>query len=192
MTPQPKNGLPSEPGIWKLIGEFPIEILDGIPFLLDYFPDHPPQKFWHPVTCRTGWQWVRPFRPGDPRIRPEPLPDADHRHADGCPHYGLWVYRFNDGSLEFRKVDNTKEIVLPGVYGRYVKYVGQPSDFVTPPAVETPVLEPCPYPGCGGEANHYGDFVQCCNPKCRAVGPNDDPDGAKWNRVARAARGAQP
>lgn len=198
MTPQPVDGLPSEPGIWKMLTEFPIEILDGIPFLLDHF------EFWHPVTCESGWEWVRPFRPGDPRIRPEPpkppLPDADHRHADGCPHDGLWVFRCDGEALELRRVNGkcfgmATDHRLPWDISyagndRFLRYVGQPSDFVPPPAVVPPAIEPCPY--CGGEAKQLSSIVQCTTESCEVMGPSDDPDGAKWNRVARAARGEQP
>lgn len=63
--------------------------------------------------------------------------------------------------------------------------------FVPPPAVETPVLEPCPY--CGTAPVHQGKAgVYCHHDGCCAYGPMNDADGAKWNRVARAAKGAQP
>lgn len=202
--PQPVDGLPSRPGIWKLMNDFPIEILEGIPFVFDFFGDHPEQKFWHPVTSKSGWEWVREFRDGDPRIpRPTkpapPLPDEPHRHPDGCPKDGLWVFKCSDGTHEFRWVcsrrfglsvhsTDGKSAMPSSHYDRFLRYVGLPSDFA-PAEPQPPAIERCPW--CGEESK-VSSFVKCSNSKCLACGPSNDSDGAKWNRVARAARGEQP
>ena len=49
-----------------------------------------------------------------------------------------------------------------------------------------PILEPCMY--CGQAAAMYAGAVECSNGFCRATGPANDPDGARWNEVARKAR----
>lgn len=206
-TPQPVNGLPSRPGIWKIISEYPIELIGGTPFIYNFSPSK--GHFWVQVTKDLGpFQWVREFRDGDPRIRPAkpapPLPDAEHRHPDGCPKDGLWVYRCSRGELEFRLVRQRQfTLSLHGEcpadihrekHSSFVKCVGQPSDFA-PAEPQSPALEPCPW--CGSEPlpideNACGEYVLCSNEKCRSVGPSEDPDGAKWNRVARAVREETP
>lgn len=47
-------------------------------------------------------------------------------------------------------------------------------------------LKPCP--ACGADAYFDGTLVVCSNkPECWLMGPNDDPDGAKWNALPRRA-----
>lgn len=46
-------------------------------------------------------------------------------------------------------------------------------------------LKPCP--ACGGGANHFemcGGF-EACSDGCGLCGPDNDPDGAKWNDLPR-------
>lgn len=50
-------------------------------------------------------------------------------------------------------------------------------------------LKPCPF--CGGKASVNGtlkQYVVCRSKRCWAFGPDDDPDGAKWNRRPRAKK----
>jgi hypothetical protein len=52
-------------------------------------------------------------------------------------------------------------------------------------------LLPCP--ACGSErVNLFGRFVTCRNPGCELGGPNNDPDGSKWNALPRNAKAPEP
>lgn len=202
-SPVPVNGMPSKPGIWTCFGQpSPIEILDGVVFVYTWADSLDTCRVWQPCSKSKHWQWVREFVPGDPRIpRPTksspPLPDAEHRHPDGCPKDGLWVYRCSRGEFEFRLVkDRRYTLNLHGEcavdirsyhHASFVKHVGQPSDFA-PAEPKPPAIEPCPW--CGRSPRLIGDtnFVKCDG--CLAMGPSWDTGGAQWNRVARAARGA--
>ena len=48
-------------------------------------------------------------------------------------------------------------------------------------------------PVCGGEATLYplykGGYICCDNDNCCVIGPNNDPDGAKWNAMPRRKSG---
>lgn len=45
-------------------------------------------------------------------------------------------------------------------------------------------LKPCPNCGCG-EPVLFRDWVECRSGTCCVMGPNADPDGAKWNALPR-------
>lgn len=42
-------------------------------------------------------------------------------------------------------------------------------------------LKPCP--ACGGEVEQMKRFVNCPRDECNIIGPNNDPDGHKWNAM---------
>ncbi|MDY6867006.1 MAG: hypothetical protein SVT56_03755 [Chloroflexota bacterium] len=46
-----------------------------------------------------------------------------------------------------------------------------------------PELLPCP--ACGGEAMWVDSYVGCESEDCSLCGPDNDPDGAKWNALPR-------
>jgi len=53
------------------------------------------------------------------------------------------------------------------------------------PEFYQPELKPCPFCGAGAELYDYNTVVICTSWGCKVVGPDNDPDGHKWNSIPR-------
>jgi len=53
------------------------------------------------------------------------------------------------------------------------------------PEFYQPKLKPCPFCGAGAELYDYNTVVICTSWGCKVVGPDNDPDGHKWNSIPR-------